>query len=67
MKKLPPLEETLARAARVSKMGDKVVSITRKPKQPTKAQKKKLLLTFFAETERVLLEERAKHSPTKQE
>ena len=55
MKKLPSLEETLARVARVSKMGDKVVSITRK-KQPTKAQKKKLLLTFLAEMTRILEE-----------
>lgn len=52
MKKLPPLEETLERVARVSQMGNKVVSITRK-KQPTKAQKKELLLKFFAEVERV--------------
>ena len=45
-------------------MGDKVVSITR-TKQPTKAQKRKLLLTFFAEMERVLLEERAKEQAKK--
>jgi len=55
MKKLPSLEESIARAARASKMGDKVVAITRK-KQPTKAQKKKMLLTFLAEMERVIRE-----------
>lgn len=55
MKKLPPLEQTLQRVARVSKMGSKVVSITRK-KQPTNAQKKQMLLTFLAEMERVMKE-----------
>jgi hypothetical protein len=44
-------EETLERVARVSKLGDKVVSITRRP---TKAQKKRLLLAFFEGMEKNL-------------
>ena len=48
------LKETLERVTRVSKMGDKVVSITRVRKQPTKAQRKGMLLTFFEEMERSL-------------
>ena len=54
MKKLRRLEETLERVARVSRLEDKIVSITRVRKQPTTAQKKRLLLAFFAEMERVI-------------
>ena len=57
MKRLPTWEETLARVAKVSKMGNKVVSITRARKQPTKAQKKKLLLAFFEGMERSIKED----------
>ena len=64
-KQIPSLTDTLARVTRASQMGDKIVSITRVRKQPTKAQKKKMLLTFFAEMERVLLEERAKEQVKK--
>jgi len=57
MTKLPSLEETLVRIARVSKMGDKVVSISRAPKKPTKAQKKRLLLAFLEGMERGIKED----------
>lgn len=56
MKKIPSLEETLQQVQRASALGDKVVSITRVRKQPTTAQKKQMLLTFFAEMQRVFQE-----------